>query len=115
MALFGDTEITVDRFLKFLQFQAHREKQVTEETLDKALERCLNPQKQKRHKKTGNTTKGTKYVFNVDDYVKVMDHIQNDIVSLEPKNWDPTNRIKNVQKYCSALIRYADEDTARGL
>ena len=56
-----------------------------------------------------------KYVFNVDDYVKVMDHIQNDIVGLEPKNWDPTNQIKNVQKYCLALIRYADEDTARGL
>ena len=72
MAVFGDTEITVDRSLKILQFQAYREKQITEETLDEALERCLNPQKQKRHKKTA---KGTKYVFNVDDYVKVMDHI----------------------------------------
>ena len=51
----------------------------------------------------------------MDDYVKVMDHIQNDIGGLEPKNWDPTNQIKNVQKYCSTLIRYADEDTARGL
>ena len=26
MVVFGDTEITVDRSLKFLQFQAHREK-----------------------------------------------------------------------------------------
>ena len=51
----------------------------------------------------------------MDNYVKVMDHIQNDIVGLEPKNWDLANQIKNVQKYCSALIRYADEDTARGL
>ena len=51
MAVFGDTEITVDRSLQFLHFQAHKEKQITEETLDKALERCLNPQKRKRHKK----------------------------------------------------------------
>ena len=71
--------------------------------------------KTKKAQKTGNTTKGTKYVFNVDDYVKVMDHIQNDIVGLEPKNWDPTNQIKNVQKYCSGLIRYVDENTERGL
>ena len=45
MAVFGDTKITVGRSLRFLQFQAHREKQITEETFDKALERCLNPQK----------------------------------------------------------------------
>ena len=44
-----------------------------------------------------------------------MDHIQNDFVGLEPKHWDPTIRIKNVQKYCLVLIRYADENTVRGL
>ena len=39
MAVFGDTEITVGKNLKFLQFQAYREKEITEETLDEALER----------------------------------------------------------------------------
>ena len=33
IAVFGDTKITVDRSLKFLQFQAHRENPITEETL----------------------------------------------------------------------------------
>ena len=35
MAVFGDTEITVDRSLKFLQFQAHRENELQKKILTK--------------------------------------------------------------------------------
>ena len=87
-------EITAEGALKFLQFQVHREIGVTKETSDEAVERVATGKKgkckSKRMKKTGNT-KSTKHEFKIGDHTKVMDHIQKDIVGVEPKKWVAKN------------------------
>jgi len=69
--VFKDDSITVDRVLKFLQFQAHQELRTNTEEKDRdkdCLEQVMT-RKRKRHKKT-NATKTPKYKFKVEDYKK---------------------------------------------
>ena len=59
--MFNNFTITVAHTLKYLQFQAHREKQVTLETLDEAVARAgkKRKRKSKRMKKTNSTKAST--------------------------------------------------------
>lgn len=91
IAVFENKAITEKKPLEFLQFKAQKEKQISEKFLDKVLERNINLKKSKSYIIIGNTTNSTKYVVNTDDFVKVMNHIQNDPVGVEPENLDPTN------------------------
>ena len=110
--VFGDDEIAVDRVLKFLQFQAHREVRVKKDPQQEPIEAIVG-QKRKRKstrvKKTDNT-KASKYVFKIEDYTKVMDHIQKDIAGLGPENWIIKNRLHSISKYYQALLRHASDE-----
>ena len=75
-AVFNDEAVTVDRAIKFLQFQAHRECRNTGDDPPELTAEALSASKTKKRKrrvKKGNGTKVSKYKFNVDDYKKVMD------------------------------------------
>ena len=106
-------EITVEGALKFLQFQAHREIRVTKETPEEALEREAAGQKRKRKskrmKKTNNT-KAAKCNFKIEDCIQVMDHIQKDVVGVEPENWVKKNRLGSVAKHHQALLRHCSDE-----
>ena len=109
--VFKDEAITVERSLKFLQFQAHREMRVNNDTPDEALEKVGQKRKRKtkRMKKTNRTT-SKRYVFKATDYTKVMDHIKNDITGVEPENWVVKNRLRSIEKYRQALLRHASDE-----
>jgi hypothetical protein len=99
MAVFKDDAITVERALKFLQFQAHREIRVKKDNnSDEVVERAAKKHKTKRANKT-NRTSTKKYAFKVEDYTKVMDHIQNDIVGVDPEKWVARNRLHSISKH----------------
>jgi len=110
-AVFRDDAITVDRVLKFLQFQAHRELRTQTEEKDKDPLENVVTRKRKRQKKS-DATRTPKYKFNIDDYKKVMDHIQNDVLGQEPENWISWNRQQSIEKYLSAL-KAASSDEMR--
>lgn len=123
--IFHDDAITVDRVFKFLQFQAHREKRnnkepddepevpaLEEESQEKDPQEVSPPKKRQRRSKKTNSTRVVKYKFNVDDYKKVMDHIQNDIHGIDPKQWVHWNRVKSIDKYYSALLWGSTDEMA---
>ena len=49
--VFHDDEITVERALKFLQFQAHREMRVNNESPDEAVERAATGKRKRKSKR----------------------------------------------------------------
>ena len=137
--IFGDEEILVDRVFKFLLFQAHRSQRVQKgddgEELavvsddefarafgdgedrdgeDRDAEECVRRPKKKRRKRMRKTTKGkaTKYVFNVEDYKNVMDHIRDDIAGKDVSDWVHADRLKSIEKHYSALGNAASNEVS---
>ena len=109
--VFKDEEITVERTLKFLQFQAHREMRVAKQTPDEAVEKAGKKRKYKsKRMKKSDKTKAAKYVFKKQDYIKVMDHIRKNVVGVEPENWVTKNRLNSIEKYRQALLRFASDE-----
>ena len=112
MALYGNTQITYERTLKFLQFQAHRPMRIGAEDDPKTLEERIaeadatggssRRSRKRRYKKT-NKGKSVKYVFDPQDYKQVMDHIQNDVMGTDVDDWVCTNRLASIEKYYCAL------------
>ena len=120
LALYGNTEITYERALKFLQFQAHRPMRIQrEEDSQTPGERMAEgdtpdgaskPGSRKRKFKKTNKLKSAKYVFNPQDYKDVMDHIQNEVMDADVNEWVRTNRLASIEKYHSALVDAAPND-----
>lgn len=136
LAIYKDEKIVVERLFKFLQFQAHREqrtgpaliepdadddlasqdKDIIHDPLHKIIMLELKKRSRKRKRnKSGKTRAKTKYHFQVDDYKKVMDHIQNDIIGKEVHQWVFHNRLKNVGKYRNAVKHFADDATKKAI
>lgn len=128
-AIFGDTEITVERVIKFLQFQAHRPKRVGEEDpTDNNEERATDnfqaefgisrpdqgpPRKKRKFRVKKTRTTGTKkYLFNISDYISVMDHIAQDIQGKDVDQWVHKNRLASIEKYRSAIVKAAPAQTS---
>ena len=115
-AVFQDEAVTVDRVIRFLQFQAHRETRNMgddpPELSAEAIE-AAKSKKRKRRVKKGNGTKVSKYKFNVEQYKKVMDHIQNDIKGKDVKDWQSWNRLQSIEKYYSALLWGSSNEMAK--
>ena len=123
-AIFGSREITLEAVFKFLQFQAHRPLRVKEEDPPQgamtfksefggaAPEDDSSPRKRKRgtHFKKTNRSNATKYVFKVEDYTSVMDHIMKDISGTEVTEWRQTNRLGSIEKYYSAIVDSAPHE-----
>ena len=124
-AIFGSTEITVERVYKFLQFQAHRPKRTQVD--DTAPEHDFatafggnttnnmhnsgNPPR-KRRRRLKKTSRGAsrKYVFCVSDYKKVMDSITEDLQSDDNLLMMATNRIQSIEKYYNAILDAASTE-----
>ena len=113
-AIYKDDAITVDRVFKFLQFQAHREQrnnaepdddpEVPEVETNEGEHPDHRPNKRQRRTKTTKKGKARKYVFDVEDYKKVMDHIRTDIEGLAPEEWVPWNRLQSIEKCYNAML-----------